>query len=51
MKTVGFILGGALVGLVYQQLVGCGTRACMITSSPYAASLYGAAVGFVVGRR
>ena len=43
-----FVLGGAAVGLVYQRFVGCRTGACLITSNPYVATLYGAVVGFFV---
>ncbi len=42
-----FVLGGALAGLIYQRVVGCGTGTCVITSSPYVATLYGALVGFL----
>ncbi len=40
-----FVLVGGLVGLLYQRLVGCGTGTCIITSSPYVSSAYGALIG------
>lgn len=46
LRTALFVLGGALAGLVYQRLVGCGTGTCIITSSPYVATAYGAIVGY-----
>jgi hypothetical protein len=36
-----FILAGAALGLGYNRLVGCRTGACLITSNPYASTLYG----------
>jgi hypothetical protein len=43
-----FIIGGALVGLGYQRFVGCRTGACVITSNPYASTLYGALMGYLL---
>jgi len=43
-----FMLGGAAVGLAYQRLVGCRTGACVITSNPYVATLYGVLMGYLV---
>ena len=40
-----FVLGGGLVGLLYQRLVGCGTGTCILTSSPYVSTAYGALIG------
>jgi hypothetical protein len=40
-----FVLGGGLVGLLYQRLVGCGTGTCILTSSPYVSTAYGGLIG------
>jgi len=44
------VLGGALVGFVYQRFIGCRTGTCPITSNPYISTLYGAAVGLLMAR-
>lgn len=43
-----FILGGALVGLVYYALVGCSTGTCAITSSPLRSMVYMGLVGWLL---
>lgn len=43
-----FVLGGAVLGLLYQRLVGCSTGSCFITSSPYISTFYGAALGLLL---
>jgi hypothetical protein len=48
LRLVLFVLGGAAVGLLYQRLVGCRTGACVLTANPYVATLYGAAMGYLV---
>jgi hypothetical protein len=50
MKTLALIVGGALVGYLYYRFVGCKSGACPITSNPYISMLYGAAMGFILGR-
>ena len=47
LRVVLFVLGGALVGFLYQRFVGCRTGTCAITSNPYAATLYGAVIGYL----
>ncbi len=42
-----FVLAGAIAGLAYQRLVGCSTGTCLITSSPWTATAYGAVVGYL----
>lgn len=49
MKSVLFVLGGAVAGFLYYKFVGCRTGACPITSSPIVSTLYGAAMGFLLG--
>lgn len=43
-----FVLGGAALGFGYQRLIGCRSGMCAITSNPYAATLYGAVMGYLV---
>jgi hypothetical protein len=50
LRTVLFVVGGALVGLLYHRLVGCRSGACPITGNPYVATLYGAVLGFLLAR-
>jgi len=49
MRAVLFVLGGAVAGFLYYKFVGCRTGACPITSSPIVSTLYGAAMGFLLG--
>ncbi len=50
LRTVLFVVGGALVGLLYYRLVGCRSGACPITGNPYVSTLYGAVLGFLLAR-
>jgi hypothetical protein len=50
MKLAIFVLGGALAGYLYYRFVGCRTGACPITSSPIISTVYGAMIGFLLGR-
>jgi hypothetical protein len=50
MKLILFVLGGAVAGYLYYRVVGCRSGACPITSSPIISTLYGAAMGFLLGR-
>ena len=47
MKPLLFAFIGALGGLAYYFLVGCGSGACVITASPVTSALYGALIGFL----
>lgn len=50
MKLALFVVGGALAGYLYYRFVGCRSGACPITSSPIISTLYGAMLGFLLGR-
>lgn len=43
------MVAGALGGYLYYLNVGCTTGACAITSSPYISTVWGGAMGFLVG--
>jgi len=42
-------LAGAAVGYLYYRFIGCSTGTCPITSNPWASTLYGALMGFMLG--
>ncbi|HRI79342.1 MAG TPA: DUF6132 family protein [Cyclobacteriaceae bacterium] len=46
--TAGILLG-SLAGYFYWKFVGCTSGACPITSNPLNSTLYGAAMGAVLG--
>ena len=50
MRLVVSIVLGALAGFAWYRFVGCRTGTCAITSNPYLSTLYGALMGFLVGR-
>jgi hypothetical protein len=50
MKLAFFVLGGAVAGYLYYRFVGCRTGTCPITSSPVISTIYGAMIGFLLGR-
>ena len=43
-----FILGGALVGLIYYYIAGCTTGSCPITSNPILTVLYTSLIGWLL---
>ena len=47
-RILPFVLGGAVLSVAYQRLVGCRSGACAITSNPYISTLYGAVVGYLM---
>ena len=48
LRTVLFILGGALAGLGYYYLVGCRTGSCPISANPFITMLYTALIGWLL---
>lgn len=45
--VVGTVIGIAL-GFAYYKIIGCSSGTCPITSNPYASSIYGGVMGFLV---
>lgn len=50
MRIILFVIGGAAAGFLYYRFVGCRTGACPLTGNPFIATLYGAALGFLLSR-
>jgi hypothetical protein len=50
MRLVLFVLVGAALGFGWHRFVGCRTGTCAITANPYTSTLYGAAMGLLLGR-
>ena len=48
IRTGLFALLGALVGFGFHRFIGCRSGACPIWASPYASTLYGALLGFLI---
>ncbi len=45
LRPMLFILAGALVGLLYYNVVGCASGTCPLTSSPYITMAYAGGIG------
>ena len=39
---------GAVIGFAYYRFIGCSSGVCPITSNPWASTLYGAFMGFMI---
>jgi hypothetical protein len=48
LKMVLFVLLGSASGYAYYRVVGCRSGACLITSNPYIATLYGALLAYLL---
>ena len=51
---LGMMVGGTIGGVLrflYYRLVGCSTGACPLTRNPYVSTLYGIALGILIGSR
>jgi hypothetical protein len=48
LRTVLFIALGGGVGFGVHRYIGCRTGACHIWASPYASTIYGALLGFLL---
>ncbi len=46
IKIIGTALG-SIAGFLYYYFVGCASGTCLITSSPYISTIYGALMGFL----
>jgi len=44
-----FTLIGAAAGFAFHRFVGCRTGTCAIWANPYAATIYGAVLGLMLG--
>lgn len=44
-----YVAGGGALGFAYHKLVGCRSGACLLTSNPWVATLYGAVMAFMLG--
>lgn len=44
-RTLLGVLGGAIAGALYSHTVGCVTGSCPLTSNPWTAAMFGAAIG------
>ena len=49
LPLMALALAGAVAGYLYYRLVGCVTGACPIASRPWLSTLYGAAIGALLG--
>ncbi|MCC6808556.1 MAG: YtxH domain-containing protein [Deltaproteobacteria bacterium] len=49
IQTLLYVGGGGALGFGYYKLVGCRSRACLLTSNPWVATIYGAVMGFMLG--
>lgn len=50
VRTILSVALGGGVGFALHRFVGCRTGACPIWASPYASTLYGALLGFLLSR-
>jgi hypothetical protein len=49
VRLVLSVLIGALAGLGFYRFVGCRSGTCPIWTNPFASTLYGALLGFLLG--
>jgi hypothetical protein len=50
VRTILSVVIGAGLGFGFHRFVGCRSGACPIWASPYASTIYGALLGFLLGR-
>ena len=48
ISAIGTVIG-AIGGYMYYLIVGCSSGTCAITSSPWQSTIWGAAMGFLLG--
>lgn len=49
MQAALYAVVGALTGFLSQRLVGCRSGSCLVSRSPWGSTLYGAALGVMMG--
>ncbi len=49
LHVILFVLVGAVAGFAFHRFIGCRTGACAIWANPYAATIYGALIGLLLG--
>ena len=47
-ELIGMIVGAA-GGFFYQKTIGCSTGTCSITSDPWASTIVGGIIGYIIG--
>ena len=45
VKIIIGVVAGGIVGFLYHRLIGCRSRACVITRNPYISTIYWAVLG------
>jgi hypothetical protein len=48
IRTIAGIVIGAALGFAYYKFVGCASGTCLITSSPFMSTLFGAIIGVLI---
>jgi hypothetical protein len=48
LRIVLSVVLGAILGFGYHRLVGCRSGTCPITANPYASTMYGALIGYLL---
>ena len=48
LRRIAFAAVGAALGFAYHRMVGCRTRACVLTANPYIATAWGALLGYLL---
>jgi hypothetical protein len=48
LRLILFVMGGAALGFAYHRFIGCRAGSCPITSNPYASTIYGGVMGYLL---
>jgi hypothetical protein len=49
LEVLLFVLIGAVLGFAFHRFIGCRSGACAIWANPFAATIYGALLGLLIG--